>query len=137
MDYDDIFNALKNEDSIDVIRMMTNNFNRTLTQISSSNFIVSSSLHGLILAIAYDIPCIWVEFSNKIFGDDVKFYDFFESLNITNIQKHIVKDPLKITDLLTQQPITANRQMVDKLQRKLLEAYPFPIDNQIIKNYLN
>ncbi len=45
--------------------------------ISSSDYIVSSSLHGLILADAYGVPSCWMEPHGKLKGDGFKFIDYF------------------------------------------------------------
>lgn len=42
--------------------------------------IVSSSLHGLIVADAYHIPSAWVTFGGELLGGDFKFKDYFGSL---------------------------------------------------------
>lgn len=39
--------------------------------------IASSSLHGLILADAYDIPNRWIEMSNNVSGERWKFKDYY------------------------------------------------------------
>lgn len=48
-------------------------------EIKSCEFIVSSSLHGLIIAQAYDVPTIWFQASDKIGGDGTKFHDYLLS----------------------------------------------------------
>lgn len=52
-------------------------------EISKCRKIISSSLHGIICAHAYNIPCAWVKFSNIIIGDDTKFKDHYASLNLS------------------------------------------------------
>jgi hypothetical protein len=44
--------------------------------------IVSSSLHGLVVAHAYRVPAGWASFGGKLRGDQVKFLDHFASLGI-------------------------------------------------------
>lgn len=48
--------------------------------IYACDTIVSSSLHGLIVAAAYGKPVRWIKFGNRLCGDNVKFYDFFASV---------------------------------------------------------
>lgn len=50
--------------------------------ISKCDRVVSSSLHGLVIAVSLGIPFAWVKCSNAIIGDDFKFYDFFEGIGI-------------------------------------------------------
>lgn len=45
-------------------------------QIKSCEVIISSSLHGLILAEAYGKPARWVRYSNKIIGGNFKYHDY-------------------------------------------------------------
>lgn len=48
-----------------------------LAIMASCEVIVSSSLHGLVLAEALDIPNIWVGFSDHVGGGGFKFADWF------------------------------------------------------------
>lgn len=62
-------------------------------QIKSCEIIASSSLHGIIASDAYNVPNLWVQFSNNI--DEFKFYDYFESVGrndrpiVINEQSHL------------------------------------------------
>lgn len=46
-------------------------------QIKSCKKIVTSSLHGIVLAEAYGVPVEWVKYSDKILGGQFKFQDYF------------------------------------------------------------
>ena len=65
-----------------VINLKTNDPEFITKEITSCKQIISSSLHGLIVAHAYDIPAAWVKFTNKLVGDDIKFNDFYASINV-------------------------------------------------------
>lgn len=53
-----------------------------IDEVCACECIVSSSLHGLIIAEAYHIPTLWAKFSDNVNGNDFKFYDYYQSINI-------------------------------------------------------
>jgi len=57
------------------------NFLSVITEINQCRFIISQSLHGLIIADAYEIPNAWLEPSKNMIGQDYKFIDYFTSLD--------------------------------------------------------
>lgn len=52
-----------------------------IKQISSCNYIISSSLHGIIVADSLGIPNIWVELSTNVEGGGFKFEDYNTSID--------------------------------------------------------
>lgn len=70
-----------------------------IDEICSCDFVISSSLHGLIIAEAYGIPSQWVEFGTYVDGWEFKYYDFYESIGKMN------EVPLKINETTTYETI--------------------------------
>lgn len=50
-----------------------------IDEINKCNYIISSSLHGIIISDAYRVPCAWLKPSASIIGETFKYYDYFES----------------------------------------------------------
>jgi pyruvyltransferase len=67
---------------IDII-LPDNNYKKFIDNILECEYIISSSLHGVMMGIIYKKKTIWIEFSNNVVGNKFKFYDFFSSLDIT------------------------------------------------------
>ncbi|WP_375049747.1 polysaccharide pyruvyl transferase family protein [Bradyrhizobium sp. 8-10B] len=57
-----------------------------ITKICQSEWLVSSSLHGLIVSHAYSIPAVWIKFRDLPSGDGSKFRDYYASLGIDGIE---------------------------------------------------
>lgn len=62
-----------------------------VSKISECEFILSSSLHGLILSDAYGIPNRWMRFSDSIVGGFWKFLDYY------SITDNVSPSPLQIS----------------------------------------
>lgn len=55
---------------------------QVVTEIANSEAVVSTSLHGIIIAQAYGVPWTWLRIGDKrLVGDQFKFEDFFSLLS--------------------------------------------------------
>jgi len=79
--YKKIYDKYNSDKDIIVIDLINKNIESVIRNIISCEKTISSSLHGLIVSDAYNIPNKWVKFSNEIYGDDTKYHDYFLSVN--------------------------------------------------------
>lgn len=116
-------------ENLKVIDLMTNDVEKTTSEILACERIVSSSLHGVIVAHAYGIPAIWHKFSNKVFGDDVKYMDYYESVGIFDYEVStgeldLMEDSL-LERIFTNPNCIPNKAKLEDLQTGLVKACPF------------
>lgn len=103
------------------------NIESTLDNIISSKYIISSSLHGIILGHAYNKKVLWINLfdGSYLHNDPIKFLDYYSSLNIFNITPYNIKEFLLLND---------HQKII------LIENYPNPsMDtiNYITNNIIN
>lgn len=128
VDYQETLEMYKGNDTISVIDLMTNDIEATTTEILECERIISSSLHGLILSHAYCIPAVWVRFSDKLFGDNIKFKDYLSSVKISNYSLNMVKARLNIEEIdamFNNVTTLPDESVIEQLQEKLIKACPF------------
>lgn len=91
---------------------------------------ISSSLHGLILSHAYGIPGAWMTTKNQLFGDGIKYLDYYASIGFSEAKPmhpipwtSVVADKNNIEALILSYAGAKPKAMPDL--NKLLEACPF------------
>lgn len=114
--------------------MSGKNPNELVNKINECEFLISSTLHGLILGIVYNIKTIWVQFSKNVVGNKYKFNDFFSSLNISY-------SPCNITMDMFNNYIKIKKEDLLKIGINILNLLPFFTSNilkqQRIKEWKN
>lgn len=106
-----------------IISMNTNDYKKVISDIISCKKVVSSSLHGVILAEAYGVPAVW--YRGLMEEIDFKYLDYYASTGRYNIQpatsveEALATEPLPLPDLT-------------KLYKGLLNSFPYDLwtDNQ-------
>lgn len=89
------------KDSYIVLNTKTADVEKFVDKISGCRFVVSSSLHGLILAHAYNIPAVWIEISDQVIGGGFKFADYLLSVGLPFYAAGNFKSgEIKLSDLL-------------------------------------
>ena len=127
-DFNKIKDFYKNDNSILLIDLMTNDIEETTNAFLKCKKIVSSSLHGVIVAHAYGIPAVWQKFSRAVFGDDIKYQDYFESVRIPNYKSDIVDTKMSIEQmegLFIKVVSLPQKEILNDLCSKLMEVCPF------------
>lgn len=92
----------------------------TARTIASCDFILSSSLHGLIAADAFGIPSVWVSLSDGLVGGDWKFRDYFQS-----VEREVPVPAAAWGDLRQLEALAgvASRPAVEARQHDLVQAF--------------
>lgn len=109
-----------------------------VAQIANASSIVSTSLHGLILAQTYGVPWTWLRITDQeLIGENFKFRDFFSTIEKCQISsvETIKADAanLDICDLAAQATLPHPRYSIEAL----VDAFPYDLVPFIPGSYTN
>ncbi|SDL41648.1 Polysaccharide pyruvyl transferase [Salinimicrobium catena] len=124
MDYGDVKKKFKDQKGYEILDLKVTDVELIIDKIATSKIVFSSSLHGLIVAHAYGIKAIWVQFSERLDGDDIKFNDYFMSVGIR------LYKPFDFTEDLMSRSFSNDRSLphlptLQKVQMNLIRTCPF------------
>jgi len=95
-----------------------------IRQIASCECIISSSLHGLIIADSLGIPNIHIKVSDKLLGDGFKFDDYYSAYKLKHPVINIKQDNFPTLEWVKEHyPIT--KDMVENAKRNMIQSFPF------------
>lgn len=92
--------------------------------------ILSSSLHGLILADSYQVPSKWIKI-NKLVGNHFKFDDYYNSIGINNENPISLDNHFDLSKLISE----CSLKKIDLCLDSLLLSCPFLINNSGFINH--
>jgi pyruvyltransferase len=91
-----------------------------IDDVCSCDIVLSSSLHGLIIADAYKIPNVWIRLSDNVIGGDFKFLDYY-SIGVRQPNCKMISGDEAINDLITFAEVTNFNTDFSEL----MESFPF------------
>lgn len=115
----DRFKSMDGVTIIDVLKPVE----EVVALINSCQLILSSSLHGLIVSDAYNIPNCWIPLSDKLYGGKYKFDDYYSvfgrkanPISIDTINEDAI-------DLLIKNYGSIQKELPE-IQENLIKAFP-------------
>lgn len=136
-EYEDFSNGILSKMSKEIksnsllINFKTSDIEGTIEQICKCKFILSSSLHGIILAHAYGIPALWIR-NTDCDTDGFKYYDYFSSVNIRRYDgfknfENGLTDLNSVYKLFDDNRTISLPQpnIIADIQKQLIDAFPF------------
>lgn len=99
------------------LNILTSDYRAFIDQIVKSKLVISSSLHGIILAEAYGVPSVLLNYHDI---DLLKYYDYYFSTGRRN-----VKIASSIKEALDTEPVPLPE--LSEMQKKLLDSFPYDL----------
>jgi len=102
---------------------VTDNPSKVIEQIAECEVILSSSLHGLIVADSYDTPNLWITCEPQPFGGSWKFDDYYEAFGLA-MQPMRVNTSVSVDHLIESATDGYCRRDIGQMKEGLLDAFP-------------
>lgn len=139
VDYDLCKSLFSSRDDILVVNLLNADVEAVIDQIVSCKKCISSSLHGLVVSHSYDIPCMHVNFTDRLLrtglkkfsigGDGVKFLDYFSSVGIQEYSPLIIEHIKSVDEIDSCIP----KYCGDKCHiSRMIESCPFVDDEHLV-----
>lgn len=140
--YEETKFSVNDEDTL--IINLNDGIEKVIEDILSCDVTISTSLHGIIVSHTYGVPSLWVSFlelNKNLNGDNVKFKDYFSSVNIQeyNAPNFSFSELQNTKDFIEKikkdYPIEMlpQKQVIKEIQKKLIQSAPFKIKEKYRK----
>ncbi len=118
-----------------IVDLRTRDIQRVVEEITSCEYILSSSLHGIIVGHAYNIPSLWIK-HGYIDTDGFKFHDYFSSVDIPTYDGFEDLDGILRSEDSWIQLMKDNKDKtlinnsLERIQEDLLRVAPFGLKDK-------
>lgn len=96
-----------------------------IEQIARCRAVISSSLHGLIVADSLDIPNMHLVFSDRPLGDGYKFDDYYSAYGVEHVMRDLRSQAAPAPEEI-QAAYLITPAMVEEKKRLMRESFPLP-----------
>ena len=100
-----------------ILSMNTTDYVSVINKICSSKKVISSSLHGIIIAESYGVPAVFYQDRPQRFN--FKYEDWYESTDRKN-----VKPVMTVEEGVKSEPTMPKFTKIQELQNALVESFP-------------
>ncbi len=90
-----------------------------INEINMCKYILSSSLHGIVAAHAYNVPATRMILSDNITGGDFKFNDYALSVSNKFIEKYIINDSIDLKKAIALSSLFDTKKAAEALNKAL------------------
>ena len=119
---DVLLKLINNTKDYTIIDIEDENIENFIDRINECEYIISSSLHGVILSDAYNIPNVAIKVSNNVVGNGFKFYDYFDSVK-RGRDNYIIVDDCLSDDEIDIKLFNYKRPIINK--DKIIDVCPW------------
>ena len=95
-----------------------------MKQVNECDIILSSSLHGLVVADSLGIPNAWIKISDLVRGEGFKFADYYSAFELEDIKPYPFSGSTTIEEINSIHDMYKRNNIV-QIKKNLLEAFPY------------
>ena len=95
-----------------------------IKKIAQCKYIISSSLHGLIIADSLRVPNIHIVVTNNLLGDGFKFDDYYSAYGLNHFFIDMNKDDIDSLKLIDKNYRITDK-MVEEKKKIMINCFPF------------
>lgn len=99
-------------------------------KLAQCEFVISSSLHGLVTADSLSIPNVRMIIGDKIKGGDYKYNDYYSAFGIEHHERIFLSECLFTEQHISQltDKYSISSEKIKEIQDALLQTYPYEIN---------